>query len=87
MKQPLPSFDDLVRIIADSSKLVVEEPLPGFFTVEQIAERSKMSPRAVSRSIARGVAAGTVERKTFRILCTSGRIYPVPHYRAKKPGH
>jgi predicted transcriptional regulator len=86
VKKSESSFDDLIRIISDSSTSVIETPLEGFFTVEQISERIKTSPRVVSRLIARGLTAGTIERRAFRIVCTSGRTYPVPHYKAKEPG-
>lgn len=77
------SLEDLVRIVADSARLTLETPEPGFFTVEQIAERCKVSTRHISRALARGYSAGKVERRTFRILSGSGRPYPVPHYRIK----
>lgn len=70
-------LSDLVRALADGGI----EPVPdGWHTMAELArEAGKSIPRA-SEVIRRGIAAGLVEVRTFRIRSGS-KVYPVPHYR------
>lgn len=59
------------------------EPVPdGWQTCKQIAVEEGRSLARTNEILRRGVDAGLVEVRTFRIKAGS-KVYPVPHYRRK----
>jgi hypothetical protein len=58
-----------------------ETPEPGFFTVEQWAEKVGKSPVQTGRLLRKFAAAGKAEWRKYRIRTAGDRTYPVPHYK------
>jgi hypothetical protein len=54
-------------------------------TARQLAALWGLSAPHTREQIARGVALGLVEKRVFRVTvdASSGRTYPVPHYRPR----
>lgn len=75
---------ELVEAIANGG---VEQVPAGWQTAQQLADESGKSLARTSEVLRQAIRAGLVEVRTFRIR-TSGKVYPVPHYRKKKtPDH
>lgn len=74
----------LVEALANGG---IEEVPAGWQTAQQIANESGKSLQRTSAVLRAAVRADLVEVRAFRIR-TSGKVYPVPHYRKKKtPDH
>lgn len=63
-----------------SSEIVTEEVPPGWLTTKDIAAKLGKGQSTVGAQLGRAVAAGTCERRNFRVR-TGSVIRPVPHYR------
>lgn len=70
---------ELVEAIANGG---VEQVPAGWQTAQQLADECGNSLRRTREILRAGMRAGLVEVRTFRIR-TSGKVYPVPHYRKK----
>lgn len=53
----------------------------GWMTDRQWAQEAGLSDTTASRILRRGVDAGSVERRTFRLRMDAGSIRAVKHYR------
>ncbi|NBW07796.1 MAG: hypothetical protein EBR82_07195 [Caulobacteraceae bacterium] len=58
----------------------LDEVPDGWETAERHAAEAGLSTPRTAEILKRGVSAGLVEVKKFRIMA-GGRPYPVPHYR------
>jgi predicted transcriptional regulator len=80
-RRPTSPDADLARWCAAlSAEVVTDEVPPGWLTTKDIAAKLGKGQSTVGAQLGRAVAAGTCERRNFRIR-TGSIIRPVPHYR------
>ena len=75
-----PSLNDLLATIASVQAGKPDTVPAGWYTVEQVARERGVLRAQAGALIREAVAAGVVERKSFRIVTARG-VYPVPHFR------
>jgi hypothetical protein len=73
----------LLARLREISKPIDHVP-PGFKTGAEWGREWKMHPLVATRLLHKGVAAGVITRKSFRLRLQDGRSYPVPHYAEKR---
>ena len=60
----------------------VDEVPPGWYTVQQVAQARGVARCTASEQLLRGVSAGTIERRQYRIRFCN-RVAGVWHYRVR----
>lgn len=73
---PVEAFERLRQLVCNQPETVP----PGFFRVEEWCEKQDLGPARVYQIFAKGVKAGLVEKRKFRIQI-GDRVQPVPHYK------
>ena len=68
---------DLAAALADGG---VEKPPEGWRTAREMAANEGRSVPYAQKLIQRGIAAGKVEMRAFRVR-NAGRVSAIPHYR------
>lgn len=82
-RNPMES-SELLKRIRDELQRKVEVPTSEWKTARQWMQEWEMQQSQTNRMLTLAVENGIMERKLFRIPCSSRSSYPTPHYREIK---
>lgn len=75
---------ELLKRIRDELQRKVDVPTSEWKTARQWMQEWEMQQSQTNRMLTLAVENGLMERKLFRIPCSSRSSYPTPHYREIK---
>ena len=76
-------LEEVIRVIS-STKAKPDVIPAGWFTSEQLMQKTSMTRSTFNRHLNESIDAGLIERKNFVLVTTRGMRRQVPHYRVVK---
>lgn len=78
------SANEYANLIASYNQRICDQVPKGFLPRAGWEQEWGLSMAETNKKISKFVNAGVMEMKKFRVVCQSGKNYPVPHYQIIK---